>query len=175
MARLSANLHIACIGSRILARRASCLSGGANTPAKNYTGRLFALLWLDPHTAGDQTTSFQRRVVLHGKRRRDTSVLPFSRPRIYIPSRQREITRKLYDVSNVRSFLSGSAAIASRTSFAKLAAKTCGTRVRCPLAVVIYLRFVCPPAGKEFAFKYREESERMGEKEDTRERYTRTN
>ena len=147
MARLSANLHIACIGSRILARRASCLSGGANTPAKNYTGRLFALLWLDPHTAGDQTTEFPRRVVLHGKRRRDTSVLPFSRPRIYIPSRQREITRKLYDVSNVRSFVPFRF---GRDSFAHQFRKTCSQNLRneSPLPPCCrYLFTFCLPAG----------------------------
>lgn len=154
--RLSENLHIACTGSRMLGGRASCLSGGANTrrgsARKNCTGRLFAFLRLDPTLLTIKRRS-RKGEYTHGGEG-ETRVFFLFPPRIYIQPRQREITRKLYGVSNIRSFLSGSAAIAWRTSFAKLPGKTCQTRVRCPLPVVIYLRFVCPPAGKESAFEY---------------------
>lgn len=144
------------MGSCILARRASCLSGGANRPAKNCYRSIICFppcsILQRCRRPNDGVSTANP--CYTGKEGETLPFFLFPGPRIYIPSRQREITRKLYDVSNVRSFLSGTAAIASRTSFAKLAAKTCETRVRCPsplptpLAVVIYLRFVCPPAAE---------------------------
>lgn len=150
--RLSTNLHIACTGSCVLVRRAGCLREGANISCAQFVreelhrGRLFTFHRLEL-TADDQTAEFPL-----GFGTRGLSFFLF-RPRIYISPREHEITRKLYGVSNIRSFSSGSAAIALRTSFAKVPVGTYQTRVRRPSPVVIYLRFVCPPAGEELALE----------------------
>lgn len=135
--RLSSNLHIACTKSGRLSKRKAQTSILVRSERIDYICFPFSTRW----RTNDE--------VSNRRERNFTFVREFISPS---PATTRDYSQVIRRISNIPSFLSFRF---SRDSFAHQFRKTCTAKTWqtwefiAPLPVVIYLRFVCPSAGKE--------------------------
>lgn len=135
--RLSSNLHIACTKSGRLSKRKAQTSILVRSERIDYICFPFSTRW----RTNDK--------VSNRRERNFTFVREFISPS---PATTRDYSQVIRRISNIPSFLSFRF---SRDSFAHQFRKTCTAKTWqtwefiAPLPVVIYLRFVCPSAGKE--------------------------